>query len=101
MSRFYVGQRVRLARPTHERNRGNTGTIQKFGEWPCGTRTRLGGLTTADTDCLVLWDYKASTGISNLQHTDQLEPLTDPGREVVSWSDERCVWQPEHLRQPA
>lgn len=32
-----------------------------------------------------------------LANSSQLEPITDPGREVVSWAT--CEWKPPHLRE--
>lgn len=93
MSAFYVGQRVRLVRPTRGEY-GQTGTIVDFLCVPAGTLTRDFIETSIDCDCLVYWD-DYSDGIPACQHTSQLEPIVDDGRKVVSWSD--CLWQPEGI----
>jgi len=92
MSRFFVGQRVRLARPFFPAHEGITGTIVEF--FP-HVDDALGN----QLNCRCEWDQTerllpACRG--GKVHTDRLEPLTDPGREVVSWAD--CVWKPQHLR---
>lgn len=92
MSRFFVGQRVKLARPWFAVHEGMTGTIVAM--FPL-RHDREG----RPQDCLCNWDQKerllpeCREGCS---HTGQLEPLTDPGREVIAWAD--CVWKPQHLR---
>jgi hypothetical protein len=86
--KFYVGQRVRMARPYHSANLNNTGFIlQLFND----VDTVEGWVA----NCLCEWDRPV---VGDICHTDQLEPITD-GREVVSWKD--CAWMPEHLRTPA
>lgn len=90
MSRFYVGQRVALARPEDPKNKGLTGTIARFAEFPVGTMMR-DGLAHMHCNCVVNYDGRGMHG----EHTRRLEPLTD-SYDVTSW--DACVWKPEHLR---
>ena len=75
MARFYVGQRVRLARPYNPRNAGLTGRIAEMypEEVPA-----FDGIV----NCAVDWDdgrrdtrYDEDGGYGT--HTDQLEPILD------------------------
>ena len=86
MARFYVGQRVRIV-------------FARYAHGRCCV-----GLETVVDGFLDDGRAKLTKGLPNPSpakfwnaFTDQLEPLTDPGREVVSWSE--CVWKPEHLRE--
>ncbi|GAA0696266.1 hypothetical protein GCM10009429_23530 [Dyella marensis] len=90
MSRFYVGQRVVLARPRNPNNKGLTGTIVRFSEFPKGTMMR-DGACSINCDCVVDYDARGMCA----DHTERLDPLTD-SYDVVSWKD--CAWKPEHLR---
>jgi hypothetical protein len=73
MSKFFVGQRVRLARPVIPSNLGITGRIVIFHYWKSGTECKDGTLLKGDADCEVKWDGDIQTAA----HTDQLEPLLD------------------------
>lgn len=95
-ARFYVGQRVRVVRA--ENNPGVNGTEThiialglKAGE------EVFGGRNECDADCMLA--LKTRWGTHYLADFEQIEPLTDPGRQVVSW--EGSIWMPEHLREKA
>lgn len=88
MARFYVGQRVRIRCPGSEVD-GQDTTIRRLdveAEEPLD-----GKYVGAEVDIVgdgypfCVFEYH------------ELDPLTDPGREVVSWSE--CAWQPPHLRE--
>ncbi len=78
MSRFFVGQRVKLARPFNPVNVGRAGHISHLSFLPKGTNTGE-GVTEHDSDCGVVWDNFGPS--IYLQHTSQLEPIILPGLE--------------------
>lgn len=86
MARFYVGQRVRVV---HCLDRELMQVIGKEG-------------VVNEINCVNEHGKKGLIGITIEEEHDwcffpyQLEPLTNPGREVVSW--DACAWKPEHLR---
>jgi hypothetical protein len=87
MSRFYVGQRVRVVR-----------AITPEGQCCIGRETSIGFFIRSDLVYLKDGLPPPPNGDDSWHcYTWQLEPLTDPGREVVSW--EACEWNPEHLRE--
>lgn len=79
MARFYVGQRVRLARPFFAKNAGLTGIVVEL--WSRELPDAAGGFL----NCSVDWD-DGRKSIRELDwpcsgratHTDRLEPLTPP-----------------------
>lgn len=80
MSRFYVGQRVRLVRSSpirhlvrHPIPLGTEGRIVALRFQPAGTPVVGGGFLFRDSDVVV--DYQ---GDRRSGHTDQLEPITPP-----------------------
>lgn len=75
MSRFFVGQRVLLARPARKRNKGKTGRIREL--WPEEVEGFPGPV-----NCSVDWDDGVRDASydedgSWATHTDQLEPVLD------------------------
>jgi hypothetical protein len=96
MSRFYVGQRVRIKWSSdHPELNGTLGTIRcaAFVVPHASRGTYIGHEVVTD-----LWG--SSTPPDDPRATfapavDQLEPLTD-SYDVTSW--DTCVWRPEHLR---
>lgn len=96
MSKFYVGQRVRVVFARTAEGRlfvGKEATVTSvwYGIGYDSRTLRHGyGLDIRP----VMHDGKAWIYWSD----DQLEPATD-SYDVVSWKD--CVWQPEHLRAGA
>lgn len=99
MSKFYVGQRVRLARPKHAKNKDRTGAIREF-----FSERKIGSGDFAN--CCVDWDDgmrggidRDELGVIRYTHTDQLEPLQPERNQTIAWSE--CVWKPEHMRAEA
>lgn len=79
MTSFYVGQRVRLARPVYPENRGLTGRIRQFTDPRQLSDGSVG-------NCCVDWDNGDRDGITILRtgrraftNTNQLEPITPQG----------------------
>lgn len=91
MTRFYVGQRVRSTIDE------DTGIIAAFEFHASGTNC-IDGQLSRPCNVIIRWD-RMNAGGRTAEHTDYIEPLTDPGREVIAWSE--CVWKPEHLRTEA
>lgn len=88
MSRFYVGQRVRIAITI------NFHAMK-------GMEATITGMSIESDDWQVDIDgvgQFAPDGHLWSAYSWQLEPITD-SYDVVSWND--CVWQPEHLRAAA
>ena len=94
MATFYVGQRVRLARPNYAENAGLEGAITSFDSFPVGTNF-ADGISEYASNCTVLFD----NGHEHACDTDQLEPIQPEGHKTVEWN--ACLWQPEHLREVA
>lgn len=92
MSRFFVGQRVRLARPFYPRNFGIVGRVLEFSNFPAGTRF-LDGRIFTDCDCRVVWD---GDDLPCAQHTSQLEPILPEGHKPSEYSFEGLM---DHLRE--
>ena len=79
MSRFFVGQRVRLARGVDgisPPSRVAEGRIYKFGLTQAGYVFPDGSVNPNDCDCYVNWDGIAGP---HSQHTNQLEPILPEG----------------------
>lgn len=87
MARFYVGQRVRVVCPGVSTN-GRETTIREL-----NVMARHYGATY----CGHLVDIPHPTFGYCAYEPHELEPIQDPGRQVVSW--EGGVWMPEHLRE--
>jgi len=85
MTTFYVGQRVRLARPQHPRHMGMTGTVSAI--FP----ERQG--FSYIVNCEIIPDGPLVSGAVPETHTDRLEPILYDGNQLVSWSE--CAWKPE------
>lgn len=91
MAKFYVGQRVRLARAMQPQNMGLTGTIREFiGETVIGAAIGRFG----KANCCCDWDDGTRDGIttndigvSYWTHTDQLELLIKPDNEAGDWAE--------------
>lgn len=88
MSKFYVGQRVRIVGCSPN----NAARIGRF----IGTEGRIIAAAIPPCSWFVDSAQKFPEGLLIAWQEKHLEPLTDPGREVVSWDE--CVWKPEHLR---
>lgn len=85
MSRFYVGQRVRIVHSFDGRYVGSETTITALNVvayTPSGT---------ADVGHEI--DIRSWDGQRYVARPGWLAPIVDPGRQVVSWSE--CLWQPE------
>lgn len=103
MARFYVGQRVRK---THNLPPSDCkippipcsseGVIVRIRFGAKGSETKSGAHLPVDIDCSVKFECSP---ITRSMPFWALEPIVDPGREVIAWSD--CVWKPEHLRTEA
>jgi hypothetical protein len=79
MSRFFVGQRVRLARPLNPKNKGWEGRVVYVGA--VATGQEIGGFRMKPVrvcNCAVLWDQ---SGFTHPQCTDQLEPIQPEGSQ--------------------
>jgi len=94
MSRFYVGQRVRYISAASTSGLPYVGSeaLIVAGKQEIGISPYNGRFNLCATDFMI----KFANESVRLADAWQLEPLTDPGREVVSWAD--CVWKPHHLR---
>jgi len=87
MSRFYVGQRVRIKynmKPWGAICVGKEATILAL----------VDELYALDVDGVP----RPSPQMPWLAAADQLEPITD-SYDITTW--DQCVWQPEHLRTTA
>lgn len=95
MSKWFVGQRVRLARPVKPEALGWEGFIAEIfdKEYPPGTPC-IEGVSSTACDCSVLWDTMTD-GIPSIQHTNQLEPILPDGQKPAEWED--TLWNPNHL----
>lgn len=71
MAKFFVGQRVRMARPVNRENFGAEGRIRAF--LPREFMV-IGGLV----NCIVDWN-RPTTGQAS--HTEQLEPILPEGHQ--------------------
>lgn len=80
MIKFFVGQRVRLARPDHEENRDRTGRISYIGRFANFTMIR--GLICEEGDCVVDWD----NSYWSPQFTHQLEPILPDGHRAGDYT---------------
>jgi hypothetical protein len=94
MSRLSIGQSVRFTRVEDESDT-DCDELRAVGEvgMVVGAGRYFSDDPSAGYDCIVLlpsygeycaWDW-------------QLEPIIDPGREVVEWS--ACLWQPSDRRE--
>lgn len=83
MARFFVGQRVKLARPDHPKNYGKEGFINSI--FP-----PIFADDGSVCNCCIAWDdgdwdgVPAANGDWHASHTSQLEPITD-SNQLVSW----------------
>ena len=95
MSQWFVGQRVKLARPVKPEALGWEGNISHLfdQEWPAGTIVRDGTAISIACNCAVKWD--AIKDGPSAQHTSQLEPLLPDGMKPAEWED--TLWNPNHL----
>ena len=94
MARFYVGQRVRvLWKRTGPSPPGVEGRVVEIGYWPAGTLAKNGAAYQYGGQCFV------DIGTENLGLFlfDQLEPIQDPGRQVISWEEMADLWTPEKV----
>ena len=89
MSKFFVGQRVRLVRPINPKRIGEEGFINHVAHIPKGTMTRLAGPTPWDADCGVNWDPSP-----NQIHACafwQIEPILPEGAQPLGYSFEQMM----------
>ena len=94
MSRFYVGQRVRIVKAVYEENIGREAVIKEFKFSPKGHICTNGDLLPFDSDVEITMD----NGQHRSSHTSMLSPITDT-YDKTSWDE--CMWKPEHLRTEA
>jgi hypothetical protein len=80
MARFFVGQRVRLARPVHPENAGMTGRLVAL--FP--NRNPFSWMGGLEHNCEVMWDRKPSRGYAC--DTAQLEPIQPSGHRASDFS---------------
>lgn len=89
MSRFFVGQRVRLVAVRESLHPG----------WLIGAEGRITAtkhrLAQKPYDWIVTLDCGAVGAVLSMQ----IEPILPEGMKPVEWS--KCLWQPEHLRESA
>lgn len=80
MSRFFVGQRVKLVRPLQPKHLGFTGVvIALFAE----QRTIE---PTYPINCDIKWDYKIADDTHTQTHTSRLEPIIPDGHRAGDFS---------------
>lgn len=91
MSRFYVGQRVRIVGAGESKFLIGKEAIIRAIDVMAYSRAKGGWYVGHETDAI------NHAGVTFVGYPYQLEPITDPGRELVSW--ESCAWKPEHLRE--
>lgn len=97
MARLGVGQRARFVSARVPEGIPYIGSevLIVAGKQPIGRSPYNGRNNPCEADFLVEhYDGKIA-----LVDAWQLEPIVDPGREVIAWSE--CVWKPEHLRTEA
>jgi len=84
MSRFFVGQRVRVVRADYPENEGIEVVI---------TGINQVGMSAIDGQTFVGYGVNITNrfGNSAIAREDQLEPITDRNTKV-EWSE--CAWQP-------
>jgi hypothetical protein len=92
MSKFYVGQRVRIVRADV-----NPHLI--------GTEARIiGPYRKGRNKTLPAWygwplDVRGSSGNQIVAEEWKIEPLQPERNQTIAWSE--CVWKPEHMRAEA
>lgn len=107
MSKFYVGQRVRIKWSTGwPALAGAEGEILYVSDgMPCRARQAgmhpLGGGTYYGVAPSGQSSNTLPGGRLFEPTADQLEPLQPERNKTIAWSDERCVWKPEHMRAEA
>jgi hypothetical protein len=94
MAKFYVGQRVRIVRTVN---------------YPevLGREAVITGLYKDAWDGRKLYDgYSLDFQVQGIPYLppvnyvarqEDIEPMIDPGREVISWEDMADLWTPEKL----
>ena len=98
MSRFFVGQRVKCVR----KHTACSCAKKKKGAFrnPIGIECVVSGtLSHPSAGFNAHCDFDTSVCVGGMNYmvpSHCLEPLIDPGREVIAWAD--CVWKPDHLR---
>lgn len=88
MSRFFVGQRVRIVYTTqHHEFLGVETRIVGFGYWPANGKNRL-----IDATCRVdLPPFGKNKAVVVAEC--QLEPILPEGQQPTTWSE--CLWRPD------
>ena len=97
MSRFYVGQRVRVVRYP---DRGNTRGIAKIGD-ECvvaGTPNEPNEGFNPNLDRDLSVKHPCCDG-PMMAPSYCFEPITPSGHKITSWDE--CLWMPEHIRDRA
>lgn len=84
MAKFFVGQRVKNARPMFPQNLGKTGIIHSLEFLPKGTPV-FGERLTIDCDVVVKWDDNPV--LLRHQASWQLEPVSSPGQKEFKAED--------------
>jgi hypothetical protein len=95
MAKFFVGQRVLLARPLHPENRGLTGRIIALKSFVAGDW--VGGWVATDAgDVVVSWDVFDTPGSSE---TWRLEPILPEGHQPAESRIHRIPNPPPERRK--
>lgn len=89
INKFFVGCRVKLARPQHMKNYGIEGFFAGWEDTPKGTvfpsfSTFPGGIQEFDANCMVVWDRDPD--FDSCQHTDQLDVVLPDGAQPSNMS---------------
>lgn len=95
MATFYVGQRVRINCPFSVFH-GLEATVISPLVWDwCMTTGRFLAAHAVDIDGHGSFDTADGIGFALEPH--ELIPLTDPGRELVTWESMEGLWTPEQV----
>ena len=101
MSKFYVGQRVRIVRACEWDGvgplpipAGTEGVITKLAFAPKGTPTTCGGRLIESVDCWIQTPIRLCSA-----PFWRIEPIQPERNQTIAWS--QCVWKPEHMRAEA
>lgn len=92
MSKFYVGQRVRIVRAA-------------LNPHLVGTEARIvGSYRKGKSEILPPWhgwplDVRGSSGRQIVAQEYSIEPLQPERNQTIAWSE--CIWRPEHMRAEA
>ena len=90
MSRFHVGQRVRVNYPPNKQTHGKETTVVAL---------NVAGRTLGRNyvgNLIAIYNPSPFANGQYVYEDHELVPIADHGREVIAWAD--CVWKPQHLR---